>query len=508
MQRKYSIPYIRRLARPIALAAIGAMTVATLVGVNVATAAQPAAGIPSAAAAQPTGGGSATPHASDFRAAAKAAHLQTPHQAAPGSTRKLAPTLAPHISSQFDGISRSQGCSVCTVPDPSAASSPSQIVELANRFIQVTNRTGVVQCGGGITLNQLFRSSDQLIKPRLQYDMVNKRFSLITMIIQPGNAIPAMYAAATRTADACGIWNVYRITMRGSPFPANMQMDLPTLGQDAKALLVSTRNVNNGLTFTLFGLPKSVLYNNSTLSFNTFSTASPVAPVTTAGNPMVPSPSTYFLGSLPGFGYRLYRLSNSGGSGATLTLQADISAPFTAPTRPARQPNAISLDTSEGDIRSTPYFDGSKIWFTHVRDFGGFPTVRYGAVNVANNTAVTADAFHGNTTDDFNPSIAVGISPAGPIVYLSWVFTDADAGQGVSLTVNQLQAGQSITTLSGSDLLYFIGSVSDSSNSLYGEYSSASIDAGITNGNCAISAQEYFGTDGTWRTRVARLGNC
>jgi hypothetical protein len=111
-------------------------------------------------------------------------------------------------------------------------------------------------------------------------------------------------------------------------------------------------------------------------------------------------------------------------------------------------------------------------------------------------------------TDDFNPSIAVGISPAGPIVYLSWVFTDADAGQGVSLTVNQLQAGQSITTLSGSDLLYFIGSDSDSSNALYGEYSSASIDAGISNGNCAISAQEYFGTDSTWRTRVARLGNC
>jgi hypothetical protein len=43
------------------------------------------------------------------------------------------------------------------------------------------------------------------------------------------------------------------------------------------------------------------------------------APVTNAGQPLVASPVSFFLAAVPGTGYKLYRLTNSGGSGASLS---------------------------------------------------------------------------------------------------------------------------------------------------------------------------------------------
>jgi hypothetical protein len=94
------------------------------------------------------------------------------------------------------------------------------------------------------------------------------------------------------------------------------------------------------------------------------------------------------------------------GSGATLTKTF-----FKAPTREANQPGTTStIDSSDGNILASPYFDGTSIWFAHDFDLVGFPTVRYGAVNVSTNTVATAAAFHSATSDDFNPSLAVGLN--------------------------------------------------------------------------------------------------
>jgi hypothetical protein len=524
------------LFRPVALTAVGLLTLAALVGVS-----SPAT---ASRVARSAGAGNATATVVNFREAAGSPDATTAAPISPGlaefqrrrqsllparsaaengravtGTTKpvvaadavVTPNTAPHISSNFDGINQNVGCSFCTVPDATAASSLSQIVEVTNRFIQVHNRTGVIQCGGGVTLNRLLRSSDELIEPRLQFDMVNNRFSLVVMIIPPNSAAtPAIYAAASTTADACGTWNTFRLTFNGGPFPAGTSLNFPILGQDRTALLMSTRNFtpSGAESFTVFGLSKSTVYNGGQLSFATFNTASQVAPVTNAGQPMVSSPFSYFLGSVPGTGYRLYRLSNSGGPGATLTLQSTIGGVFTAPTRLARQPGAIGLDASQGDILSTPYYDGTSIWFAHAVDLAGFPAVRYGAVNVSTNTVQLGIAYHSGTSDDFNPSIAVGLSPAGPVVYLNWVFTDVPVGTGVSLIVDGLSAGQQITGLIGTGNVYLFGATSDNRTSLFGEYSSASIDPGAANGGCAVTAQEYFGADGTWHTRLARMGVC
>ena len=97
---------------------------------------------------------------------------------------------------------------------------------------------------------------------------------------------------------------------------------------------------------------------------NTFQVDSLTAPVINAGQPMIASPVSFFLAAVPGTGYKLYQLTNSGGPGASLT-KTTISEPFSKPPRRVNQPGTTAtLDPSDGNIIDSPYFDGTFIWFT------------------------------------------------------------------------------------------------------------------------------------------------
>ena len=514
---------VRTLLRSVALAGVGWLAIAALVDVV-----RPAVAAP----ARRSGGvGIATASVVDFSEAANSPDARTPPPANPriaaferrehptlpsrptSGTRKVppgaaAPRLAPAVSSSFDGISEA-GCSGCGVPpDSNAATSGTEIVELVNTFIQVTDTSGAVLCGGGVTLNRLLRSTDGLTDPRVQFDNVHQRFSLaVTVAPASKSATPAMWVAASDTVDACGTWRVYRLTFHGSPFPAGTFLDFPMLGQDRNALLVSTRNLTpTGRNFTVYGVPKAAIYAGAPVSFSTFNVPSLTAPVINAGQPMISSPVSFFLASVPGTGYRLFRLTNGGGSGATLT-QTTIRSPFNAPTREANQPGTSStVDSSDGNILASPYFDGTSIWFTHAFDFVGFPTIRYGAVNVSTNTVATAMAFRSATSDDFNPSLAVGLGSSGTTVYLNWAFTDAPAGTATSDVIDMLPAGQPIANLIGSGAVYAAGSIT--SQTRFGDFSSVSVDPQVPGGACAVIAQQYFSSSGSWNTRLARVGGC
>jgi hypothetical protein len=514
---------VRALLRSVLLAGVGWLAIAVLVDV-----ARPAAAAP---VRRSSGIVTGTASVVDFSEAANSPDARTPPPANPriaaferrehptlpsrptSGTRKVppgaaVPHLAPAVASTFDGISEA-GCSGCGVPpDPNAATSGTEIVELVNTFIQVTDTTGAVLCGGGVTLNRLLRSTDGLTDPRVQFDNVHQRFSLVVTVAPAStSATPAMWVAASDSVDACGTWRVYRLTFSGDPFPAGTFLDFPMLGQDTNTLLVSTRNLTpTGRNFTVYGLPKATIYAGSPVSFSTFNVPSLTAPVTNAGQPMISSPVSFFLAAVPGTGYRLFRLTNGGGSGATLT-QTTIRSPFKAPTREANQPGTSStVDSSDGNILASPYFDGTSIWFTHAFDFVGFPTVRYGAVNVSTNTVATAMAFRSGTSDDFNPSLAVGLGPSGTSVFVNWAFTDAPAGTATSDVIDMLPAGQPIANLIGTGAVYAAGSTT--SQTRFGDFSSVSVDPQVPGGTCAVATQQYFSAGGTWNTRLARVGNC
>jgi PASTA domain-containing protein len=514
---------VQRLLRYVALVGVALLAIAGLLDVT-----RPAAAAP----ARRSGGvGVSTVSVIDFSEAAKSPDARTPPPPNPreeefhrrtrprlpsrrtSGARKVPPAaaipfIAPAVSSTFDGLTES--CSGCGVPpDPNAATSGAEIVEVVNSFIQVTDTSGTVLCGGGVTLNRLLRTTDSLTDPRVQFDNRHQRFSLaVTVTPATNSATPAMWVAASDSADACGTWRVYRLTFSGDPFPAGTFLDFPMLGQDTNALLISTRNLtpHDGRNFTVYGLPKTTIYAGNPVSFNTFNVDSLTAPVTNAGQPMISSPVSFFLAAVPGTGYRLFRLTNSGGSGATLT-KTTINSFFKAPTREANQPGTTStIDSSDGNILASPYFDGTSIWFAHDFDLVGFPTVRYGAVNVSTNKVATAAAFHSATSDDFNPSLAVGLNPSGTSVFVNWAFTDAKAGTATSDVIDMLPAGQSIANLIGTGAVYAAGS--NTTQTRFGDFSSVSLDPQVSGGTCAVATQQYFSTNGSWKTRLARVGNC
>lgn len=408
-------------------------------------------------------------------------------------------------------------------PDPNAAVGAGDIVEVVNDQIQVTNRRGAVLCGGSITLQHLLGStSDNLTDPRVQFDNVNQRFSLSVTVSNPGASdTPAMHVAATETADPCGSWFIYRLTFHGDAYPTGAFLDFPMLGQDQNALLLSLRTCpkpkNNSCSnpiFTVFGLPKSTIYSGQHVEFDAFQVDSLTAPVTNAGQPIIASPVSFFLAAVPGTGYKLYRLTNSGGSGASLS-KTTISDLFSKPSRRVNQPGSASatIDPSDGTITSFPYFDGTFIWFAHDADDDGFPTVRYGRVEPSKNTVETSFAFHSGSSDDFNPSIAVGFAPSGEKVFLNWAFTDSPAGTATTTVFAEGDAGQPLVQIAGPGTVDATGGIvtqlecgSNNNQCRFGDFSSVSVDPGVA--GCAFATQQYFATDGSWKTRITPIGQC
>jgi hypothetical protein len=268
----------------------------------------------------------------------------------------------------------------------------------------------------------------------------------------------------------------------------------------------------DGAIFTVFGLPKATIYSAAHVDFNSFQVDSLTAPITNAGQPMIASPASFFLAAVPGTGYKLYRLTNSGGAGASLT-KVTIADPFSAPSRKVNQPGTgtLRLDASDGNITSFPYFDGTFIWFAHVGDDDGFPTVRYGKVDTRSNVVETTFAFHSGSSDDFNPSVAVGFTPQGEKVFLNWVFTDSLAGTATSNVFASGDASRPLVTIAGPGTLDATGGIASGcdigdGSCRFGDFSSVAVDPNIS--GCAFATQEYFAASGKWKTRITPIGAC
>lgn len=424
------------------------------------------------------------------------------------TTGTVRPLVAPAVVNNFDGIAQAAGCGGCQPPDVNAAVGPNNITESVNLRLQSMTKAGAVQCSIGF--NSFLGTSDSLSDPRVQYDNVNDRFSFsITIVPASASATPAIWIGATQTGNPCGGWWIYRLAFSGGSFPAGTLLDYPILGQDRNALLIGTDNFTpSSENFTVFGVQKAQVYAGAAVSFSAFNTASLSAPVSNAGIPMISTPFSYFLSAVPGTGYRLYRMTNSGGPGATLTLQATISSPFNAPSRRVNQPGTTqTLDPLDGRIDWSPVNDGNFIWFAHGFDLAGFPTVRYGAISIASNTPFVAMAYHSGTSDDFNPSVGVSNAPGGGnYIYLNWAYTDTPNNVATSDTVDSVLPGGGVPNLIATGAVLVNGSPTGEFR--FGDYSSSTIDPTNAAGSCGLVAQQYFGSDGTWRTRLARVGTC
>jgi hypothetical protein len=389
-----------------------------------------------------------------------------------------------------------------------------------NLRLQVFNKVGGTLCGVG--LNALLGTSDRLSDPRIQWDNLNNRFSLVVIPVPASTtSTPTMYLMTSQTANACGSWFRYTITFSGGLYPAGTLLDYPYLGQDRTALLSSSNNFRlnasggfNYINSAVFAIPKARVYSGLGFSFSSFGVGFSTAPVTVTGIPIASTTNSYYLRSIPGTGYQLYRMANSAGPGTTLTAQAVASSPFAAPPRRVRQPGtAVTLDPLDGRIQSSPYQDEGFVWFTHGQNISGFPGVRYGAISTASNGVTAANAYRTGSSDDFNPSIGVADAGAGVIhLWLNWAYTDTPAGVATSVTVDGVKPGTGVPALIGTGRVLVIGART-SSNTRFGDYSSVAIDPTSASASCpagrtAVVSQQYFQGNGQWITRLGRLSFC
>jgi hypothetical protein len=410
------------------------------------------------------------------------------------------------VNANFNGINQTAGGGA-QPSDVNAASGATQIVETVNRRFTVYNKTGTQQCTN--TLAGFLGATEDVFDPRVQYDNVNNRFSMVvTLTPTSGTAAAALYVAASQTGDACGGWWVYRLTFSGGLYPAGTLLDYPQLGQDRVALLLSSNNFHPGfINAAAFAISKAQVYSGASVSFSAFAVSATTQPATVGGNPMPATANSYFLASVAGTGYRLYRMTNSAGPGTTLTLQATVSSTFSAPPRQVNQPGvATKLDPSDGRIVWSPYQLGNFIWFTHGIAVGSFPGVRYGAIRLSDNVPFVALAYRSGTSDDFNPSIGVsdaGGGGASNYIWLNWAYTDTSANVATSVTVDGVVPGGGVPNLIGTGAVLVNGAAT-TTNTRFGDYSSVSVETTCT----AVIAQQYFAAGGNWNTRLGRLSFC
>jgi hypothetical protein len=440
-----------------------------------------------------------------------------------GSGVQVAGPLIPTntVRANFDGVTQDgSNCGGCQPPDPGAAVSTTQIAETVNLRLQVYNKSGGALCGFG--LNSFLGTSRSIADPHIQWDNANNRFSMVVSPVPATTtATPRMFLATSQTSDACGFWWVYDLSFFGSLYPVGTLLDYPYLGQDSVSLLSSSNNFRRtaagGFTYVnsaVFSISKAAAYAGAPVNFPAFATGFSTAPVTVTGIPITATGATYYLRSIPGTGYQLYRMVNSGRPGTTLTPLAVASSAFTAPTRRVRQPGtSTTLDPLDGRIQAPPFQDEGFVWFTHAQNLGGFPAVRYGAISTGTNTVTAANVFHSGTSDDFNPSIGVADAGAGVVrIWLNWAYTDTPAGRATSVALDGVNPGAGVPALIGTNSDLVIGS-STSSNRRFGDLSSVTIDPSDASASCpagrtAVIAQQYFSSNGQWATRIGRISFC
>ena len=409
----------------------------------------------------------------------------------------------------FDGVVQ-DACTGCThPPDPNAAAGAGRIVQVVNNLIQVTTRFGAVQCGGPVTLNRLLGGTlDNLTDPRVQFDNINQRFSLVVTISSvTANDTPALWVAATQGDDPCGTWMAYRMTFDGdatqparssifrcshrtrAPYCSRRGTACPPRDARGSSCLPSRRHRSTQAQTSTPLLQRGLAHR--------------------PGHARGPAHGRDWRSELlPRRGPRrrlqgLCHGANSIRPGAVLEnlrqslLDTESRGPAARYQRRGRlvrrQHHLVALLRRHEDL-------------VHPRrGYGDISTVKYGAINIPDVTVSTAYASHSPWSDDFNPSLAVVLSRGGkpstspgPRPTRWWPRPPPPSWP------SHVDAAQPLKNLFGVSTAYATGG--NSTTVRFGDYSSVSVDP--TTSDCAFATQQLFDADGSWRTRIVPLGDC
>ena len=293
------------------------------------------------------------------------------------------------------------------------------------------------------------------------------------------------------------------------------------LGQNRGALLVGTAESTSGTAaYSVFAIPKAGLYSAAPVSFPTFTVPSMAAPTSAAGIPMIDGGDGYFLAVTPdlarttGNAYAMYVMANSAGSAPQLNLFISFSIDGSVPGEVAEPGGGTLL--SSPFIETPPVFDGKYVWFTQTAYVPGpeptpatvvFGRIQTDAVPGPGSVVVRNNRAAGSSFNSLlDPSIGVGRNTDGSeSVFVNYAYTGVSSSLPVTDAVKSFVSffGASPDDFGGLQNILIGANARPARVEFAG--SSVAIDPSVTNGTCAVLAQEYFGSGGDWDTRLARV---
>jgi hypothetical protein len=502
LSRKRLVTGVCGLAVAIAVIAIGAGQVATGADTNGAV----VGNLTAAAAdtvnlqAAPTGFAPSAPsRPAMIRGAAVPAGPSTGSK--PGAKASTAVTPFVVTTNSFNGIDLVNANCGCQPPDVNATVGGPYVVETVNLEYAVYNKANGALLFS-ISMNNFFATADGLSDPRVLYDPTWNRWA-VSITDTSG---PSLWFAYSVSGDPTDGFYKYHV---GFPLPAGSIVDYPNTGQDRNVFAYTSNNFdasNNYINSTAFVVPKALVYNGFGWGAVLYGVNYDTTPSIVGGHPTQATNFLYLLSPDDGANLmRVYHFSNTGGV-PSFAVDPAITYNWAAPPRRVNQPGTSqTLDPLDGRIDwAATQLDG-RVWFAHGVDVAGFPSVNYGFVNPSSGSIHTATAFETASSDDFNPSISVENSSGTPQEWVTWAYTDTPHGIPTR-DVYALNQGTTLNHLTGTQY----GPNGNSTNEFrFGDYSSSWPEYNAV-GSCAeglnaVVANQYFKSDGTWATRIARV---
>lgn len=431
----------------------------------------------------------------------------------------LAATVSPPaVQVNFEGVNMTEAGSFLP-PDTHGAASTNRVVEGTNLHVDVYRKAAPFTRLSSVTLGSFFNYGfpNDMTDPRVLFDPVWKRFIVVAINIPEADPRTLIFIAVSKTSNPTGAWWIYTMQMDdGSTI-----WDYPMVGMDQDSIII-TGNIfpmpTGGMLSTdLIAIAKSRLYNGAAFSVPRFtglnSSAQPPV-VLPPADPALVNNKTYIVSAdadVDNSKIFVYTLLNSASPASQSISTNSITVPaFDFPPNAAQPGTAITLDTLDARFvnNSTQLVDPTtqtdRIFQVHTIRDGSFATPRFYHLDVTNLTVVQTGTFAASGTSyDFNASIAANKVKD---IFVTWSSTDPNGGKNAQIRVSGKLAGE--TTIPAGAVMMQSNTFQPFAAPLnrWGDYSAVALDPSLASGKRAWVANQYIRNDGTWGTRLGRIG--
>lgn len=413
----------------------------------------------------------------------------------------------------FDGVNQTTAGG-WRPPDTHGAVGRTHFIEVTNSHIDIYNKSTTANVYSR-TMAAFFGYTTQAIfDPRAVYDSTWNRYVVTAEAFAESTTIQYIFIAISKSGNpVTGGWHIYRINVNfGDEF-----WDYGQLGMDQDSVFQTANIFNGSISPTtykdtrMFAVAKARLYNGLGWGVPIFTglCGSLAPPIVLDQNRYA-----YFVGACDGTTLTVYRgadLSNPWWS--TLVWQSNIDVPDYGAPSDAIQPGTTAvLDTLDGRFVNASTQYGDSLWNIHSIGYLGPGTAaapKFYEIDVegAGADTIKQQGMFWAGGHDWNASIAVNTSGEA---FVTWSSTFASGNSQAEVRFSGREPADPLGVIPAGTTLF--QSPTFYTGFRWGDYSAVSLDP-LSTTTCAPNRRawivnEKINADGTWGSRIGRIGFC